>query len=226
MERRGTVVLLSGGLDSCVATAYAVEAWPPVKCALWFAYGQRHRKEWHHAQLIADHYHIPLRVIDVDLRWMTPGEVGHLLKPDFDPEAAHSTVEDQFGHNVSATFVPGRNIIFLAYAAALADAEGLTDIVGGMNAVDFSGYPDCRPEFIRHMETAISNGLRHSVNIRTPLISLKKSEIIRLGKALNAPMHLTWSCYAGGEKPCGKCPSCVIRAKGFAEADLPDPALV
>jgi len=197
-----------------------------VRLAVQFDYGQTHHKELEHARKVCEHYGIPRTMIHVNMGHIKPTEVGHLLRSELDTQLAHGTVVDQHGEHVSATFVPGRNIIFLAYAGSLCDSEGYRGIVAGMNAVDYSGYPDCRPQFLHAMERALGHGLRWGVQIHTPLVMLKKSEIIKLGMDLKAPLHLTWSCYTGNTRPCGACPSCLVRAKGFKEAGVVDPALI
>jgi 7-cyano-7-deazaguanine synthase len=224
------IVLLSGGLDSCVAAAWAVRNAKdarPLK-AVHFSYGQTHEKEFMAGHKVADALGIPYESHVLNFTHIKPGEVGHLLKrkEDFNPDDAHQTVRDSQGFQVSATFVPGRNIIFLAYAGSLADSEGHRDIVCGVNSVDFSGYPDCRPRFIERMEGALSAGLRNPVRVHAPLINLSKVGIVRRGMQLNAPLHLTWSCYAGGATPCDKCPSCEIRNAAFKEIGIDDPARV
>lgn len=220
------LALLSGGLDSCVALAWGLKTQSRVAACISFNYGQSHAaRELSHAYAIAHHYGLEWRAILLGSIFELSPDVGDLLRPDFDPKAAHRTTRDQYGLEVSATFVPGRNITFLAIAGGICDAKGYDAIIIGVNAVDYSGYCDCRPEFIEAMELALSKGLRFPIKIHAPLINMSKAEIIKLGVDLNAPLHLTWSCYAGGEKPCGKCPSCVIRAKGFEAAGIPDPAL-
>jgi 7-cyano-7-deazaguanine synthase len=219
-----TVALLSGGLDSTVALAWALDTGLDVKQCIHFQYGQTHSKEVRSAEAVAEHYKIPLRPFFLPFNHISATDVGHLLLRDLDPVAANNTVLDSRGNSVSATFVPGRNIIFLAYAGSLCDSLGYTQIVIGVNSVDYSGYPDCRPQFIEMMEHALSSGLRWPVRIQTPLIHKSKVSIIKMGINLGAPLHLTWSCYTGLDKPCGKCPSCVIRIQGFKEVGVEDPA--
>jgi 7-cyano-7-deazaguanine synthase len=192
-----------------------------------FDYGQTHLRELEAAKRIAGYYSYSHRVVEVDFSFIKPGVVGHLLKApkEFSPMAAQLTVKDKTGENVSATFVPGRNIIFFAIAGAIADSEGCNIIVSGVNAEDYSGYPDCRPKFINSMNEALNDGLRAGVLIYAPVLRMKKVEIIQNGIELGAPLQLTWSCYAGREKPCGNCPSCLVRAKGFLWAGVEDPGL-
>ncbi|MRR09824.1 7-cyano-7-deazaguanine synthase, partial [bacterium] len=129
-----------------------------------------------------------------------------------------------------STYVPGRNAIFLAFGASYAEAEGCGAVVIGANALDYSGYPDCRPDFIRAMARAVTLGTRagregRPVRIMAPLLKLTKSQIVTLGLRLGVPYELTWSCYQGGRQPCGACDSCLLRAQGFAGAGTADPAL-
>ncbi len=128
------------------------------------------------------------------------------------------------------TYVPARNSIFLAVALGVAEARGLDAVWIGVNAIDYSGYPDCRPEFIEAFRGVAATGQKRGVEgdpiaIRTPLIETTKAEIVELGVELGAPLGLTWSCYQGGDTPCGQCDACVLRARGFAEAGVDDPAL-
>ena len=131
---------------------------------------------------------------------------------------------------IPVTYVPGRNIIFLSFAASFAEAIGAKTIFIGANAVDYSGYPDCRPEFIRSYQAMLARGLKTSVEgksikVETPLIHLSKAQIVKLAVKLKVPLQLTWSCYNGGSKPCGVCDSCRLRAQGFAQAKIGDSAL-
>lgn len=131
---------------------------------------------------------------------------------------------------VPPTYVPARNIIFVSFAASFAEAVGAKAIFIGANAVDYSGYPDCRPEFFKAFQAAMDRGLKAGagpcrVRVMTPLVDLSKADIVRLGVRLRVPFHLTWSCYNGGRKPCGVCDSCRLRATGFAEAGVTDGAL-
>jgi 7-cyano-7-deazaguanine synthase len=136
---------------------------------------------------------------------------------------------DGVDHGIPSTYVPARNSIFLAVALGVAEARGLDAVWIGVNAIDYSGYPDCRPEFIEAFRGVAATGQRRGVEgdpiaIRTPLIDRTKEEIVLLGTGLDAPLHLTWSCYLGGDRPCGACDACRLRAQGFAAAGLDDPA--
>ena len=131
---------------------------------------------------------------------------------------------------IPVTYVPARNSIFLAVALGVAEARRLDAVWIGVNAIDYSGYPDCRPEFIEAFRGVAATGQKRGVEgdpiaIRTPLIECTKSEIIRIGLRLDAPLALTWSCYRGGDEPCGTCDACALRARGFADAGVDDPSL-
>ena len=209
------LVLMSGGLDSTTVLAYAVSQGYEVT-GLSFDYGQRHRIELESSRRIAEYYGIRRNVFRVDLTQIG----GSSLTGDIPVE------KGQFGRvEVPNTYVPGRNIIFTSIAGGYADIEGIETIMLGVNAVDYSGYPDCRPEFISSMEKTLRLGMARSQNlsISAPLQKLSKSEIIRMGMKLGAPYELTHSCYEGGEKACGKCDSCLLRLKGFMESGFIDP---
>jgi 7-cyano-7-deazaguanine synthase len=221
------ICLLSGGLDS--ATCLAAARLDGFDCyALSFDYGQRHRVELDSAEQVAsalgaaDH-----RVARIDLRVF-----GHSALTD---EIAVPKGRDEWAMNreIPVTYVPARNTIFLAFALAWAEVLEANDIFIGVNALDYSGYPDCRPEYIRAFERmsnlATKAGVegRTRIAIRTPLIQLSKADIVRLGQKLGVPFELTHSCYdpdpAG--RACGACDSCLLRAKGFREAGIADPVL-
>ncbi len=219
----GAVVILSGGLDSTVCLAEAVVLHDRV-IALSVDYGQRHRVELERATAIAAHYGVEHIEQPLDLSaWG-----GSALT---DASIAVPTATDAAdGPAIPVTYVPGRNLIFLSLAVALAEARECASVSIGVNALDYSGYPDCRPEFIESFRGTAALALRVGVEgaavaITTPLLDLSKADIVRRGLELGAPLELTWSCYRGGATPCGDCDSCVLRAKGFAEADVIDPAL-
>ena len=216
-----SLVVLSGGLDSTVCMAIAAAAGPVV--ALTFDYGQRHFHEVDHAAGVAGFYRADHVVVRLDL---TGWGGSALTDASIDVPAAGASAADE----IPVTYVPARNLIFLSVAMGVAEARSLDDVYLGVNALDYSGYPDCRPEFIqsfvRTAELAMKRGVEgRPVRVQTPLISLSKAEIVRLGMKLDAPLYLTWSCYQGGTVPCGACDSCALRAKGFADAGVPDPAL-
>ncbi|HEY2711261.1 MAG TPA: 7-cyano-7-deazaguanine synthase QueC [Chthoniobacterales bacterium] len=219
------VVALSGGLDS--ATALAIcrqEGFEPY--ALSFRYGQRHAREIEAAREVARSLGaVEHRIAEVDLRLFG----GSALTAEIDVPKQRSETEMKTG--VPITYVPARNTIFLSYALAWAEVLGAQDIYVGVNAIDYSGYPDCRPEFIRAFENLANVATRAGAEegarfrIHTPLISLSKAEIIRRGVMLGVDYSLTHSCYdpTPDGLACGRCDSCQLRLKGFREAGLDDP---
>jgi 7-cyano-7-deazaguanine synthase len=216
----GHLVVLSGGLDSTVCMGLAAEEAGSPPLALTFDYGQRHRTELDRAAGVAGHYRAEHLVVHLD----TSAWGGSALTDtSIDVPEAGSTV------GIPATYVPARNSIFLAVALGVAEARDLDAVWIGVNAIDYSGYPDCRPEFIEAFRQVAATGQRRGVEgnpiaLRTPLIACTKEEIVRLGLDHGAPLHLTWSCYLGGERPCGTCDACVLRARGFEAAGVDDPA--
>lgn len=219
------VVLLSGGLDS--ATALAVARRDGFRChALTIAYGQRHAVEVETARRVANHLGaVDHRVLELDLRAFG----GSALTSDVPVPVDRSTEEMSSG--IPVTYVPARNTIFLALALAWAEVLESFDIFVGVNVVDYSGYPDCRPEFIAAYEQLANLATRAGVekrgrfSIHAPLIHLPKADIIRLGLSLGVDYSLTHSCYDPGEDggACGRCDSCRLRREGFAAAGVPDP---
>jgi 7-cyano-7-deazaguanine synthase len=218
---RLAVVLLSGGLDSTTVAAIArAQGWRIL--ALTIDYNQRHRIELDHAARVAEalgaERHI---VLPLDLT----GFGGSALTADI--AVPKGGVEP----GIPVTYVPARNTIFLSVALGWAEAAGARDLFIGVNALDFSGYPDCRPEFIAAFEAMANTATKAGVEgegfkVHTPLMRLDKAGIIAAAQAVNAPLHLTWSCYdpTPAGTPCGLCDSCRLRAKGFAEAGIADPA--
>ena len=237
------VTLLSGGLDSTTVTAYAKDRVDHMS-AITFHYGQSHSKEVDCAVRIAGIMGIEHRLLDIsflsEVSWYSA-----LTNPDQFPTPTGRSNEE-IGHGVPMTYVPLRNTIFLSIAAAYLESRVLYAIeVDGVdasevtatvymapNALDYSGYPDCRPEFYKNMRRTFELGSKlwteYAVPIRieTPIINLPKAQIAALGIRLRAPLESTWSCYEGDEVPCGSCDSCILRAKGFAEAGIPDPLLI
>jgi len=221
------VCLLSGGLDSATCLAWAKKRGYDTY-ALSFDYGQRHRVELEAARRIASAVGATThRVATIDLRVF-----GNSALTD-DIAVPKGRDEAKMNSAIPVTYVPARNTIFLSFALAWAEVLEASDIVIGVNALDYSGYPDCRPEFIHAFEAmanlATKGGVEGTLRtkIHTPLISLSKAEIIRLGHELKVPLEITLSCYdpdASG-RPCGECDSCILRARGFEQAGLPDPAL-
>ena len=221
------VVLLSGGLDSTTTLAIAgAEGFAPH--ALSFRYGQRHQVELESAARVAEALGVAEHVIaDIDLRRFG----GSALTGDIAVPKDRGL--EAMGEGIPVTYVPARNTVFLSFALAWAEVLEASDIFIGVNALDYSGYPDCRPEYIaayeRMANLATRAGVegRQRVKIHTPLIQLTKAEIIRRGTALGVDYALTSSCYdpGGDGRPCGQCDSCRLRAKGFAEAGRADPLL-
>jgi 7-cyano-7-deazaguanine synthase len=224
---KNAVVLLSGGLDSTTALAVAkAEGFAPY--ALSFRYGQRHAVELDFAARIAETMGAKEHVIaDIDLRRFG----GSALTADLAVPKGRSV--ESMGNGIPITYVPARNTVFLSFALAWAEVLGSSDIFIGVNALDYSGYPDCRPEYIAAFErmanlaTAAGVEGRQHLEIHTPLIDLTKAQIIARGLALGVDYGLTSSCYDPGPegRPCGQCDSCLLRAKGFAEVGRPDPLL-
>jgi 7-cyano-7-deazaguanine synthase len=223
--KKKAVVLFSGGLDSTTALAWALAK--GYEClAVSFDYGQRHARENAAARAIARRLGVKLYEINLAFPWFASCSlVNKNLKL---PDVKLAKIGRK--GDIPSTYVPGRNLVFASVGFSLADAEGAEAIVLGPNVLDYSGYPDCRPEFYRALQRAAAFGTRSGaggrpIKILTPLIKLSKAGIARLGLRLKAPLELTWSCYRGGNRPCGRCDSCKLRAKGFADAGLKDPAL-
>jgi 7-cyano-7-deazaguanine synthase len=217
------VVLLSGGLDSSTALAIAHQQGFELH-ALSFDYGQRHQREVDAAAAVARHYGVQYqKTITVDLRAFG----GSALTADFD--IPHSRSLEKMSQEIPITYVPARNTIFLSFALAYAEVTDADDIFLGINAIDYSGYPDCRPEYLEAYERMANLATKATTqdgrvfHIHAPLLRMNKAEIIHKGIELGVPYELTWSCYEGGELACGTCDSCLLRLNGFAEAGLQDP---
>ena len=217
------VVLASGGLDSTVTAALAREAGHEL---FWLTvdYGQRHAVEVPRARQIAAIMQAAKHtVLTVDLRVLGGSALTGELPV---PKDRHS---EERSRGIPVTYVPGRNLIFLSLAAAHAESEGASLIYFGANVLDYSGYPDCRPEFIRAFGAAVAAGTKSGVEgtalrVCAPLLEMTKADIIRTGVRLGAPLHLTHSCYDPvGDLACGRCDSCVIRQEGFLKAGVEDP---
>jgi 7-cyano-7-deazaguanine synthase len=208
-----TVVLLSGGIDSTTTLYYAKNK--GYKChALIFDYGQRHRREVSAAVAVSVRAKVPYQIIKIPLPWKGSSLLDKKIKVPVRKSLK----------GIPSTYVPARNTIFLSFALSYAEAIGAKAIFIGANAIDFSGYPDCRPSFYEAFRRVVKTGTRKSldgtrdkqeIEIKTPLINMTKARIIALGLKLKAPLKLTWSCYMGGRKPCGVCDSCRIRERGF-----------
>jgi 7-cyano-7-deazaguanine synthase len=215
------VILLSGGLDSTTTLAKALDDGCEMT-ALSFRYGQRHVKELTSAANVCKHYGVKHVIMSLDLSMYRSA----LTRPEL--AVPENRDESKMGQDIPITYVPARNIIMLSVAAGLCESIDADRIYIGANSVDYSGYPDCRPEFFQAYEKMISVGTKagvegHPIKIMTPILHFSKADIVRLGEKLHAPLEMTWSCYEGGEKACGKCDSCQLRLKGFEEAGFKDP---
>ena len=216
------VVLLSGGLDSYTAAAIAKSQGFTLH-ALTVRYGQRHAREVDAARRVAAALGVAAHLdLDLDLRGIGGSALTSEMPVPFDRDLSAS--------DIPSTYVPARNTIFLSLALGWAEVLNARDLVIGVNALDYSGYPDCRPEFIRAFEALAALATRAGVEgarfrVHTPLMALTKADIIRRGLELGLDYRLTHSCYdpAPDGAPCGRCDSCVLRARGFAEAGAPDP---
>src|SRR5215470_15358625 len=221
--QKKAVVLLSGGLDSSTALAIAHHQGFELH-ALSFDYGQRHQREVDAAAAVARHYGVRhQKTISIDLRAFG----GSALTADID--VPHSRSLEKMSQEIPITYVPARNTIFLSFALAYAEVAGANDIFLGINAIDYSGYPDCRPEYLEAYERMANRATRattqdgRAFHLHAPLLHMNKAEIIRKGVELDVPYELTWSCYEGRDLACGTCDSCLLRLNGFAEAGLKDP---
>ena len=223
MPNKKAVVLLSGGLDSSTTLAIAHHDGFELH-TLSFDYGQRHQREVDAAAAIARHYGVQQqRTITIDLRAFG----GSALTSDI--AVPHNRDFESMAQEIPITYVPARNTIFLSFALAYAEVQQANDIFLGINAIDYSGYPDCRPEYLEaythmaNLATKASTQDGRTFAIHAPLLRMDKAEIIRKGLELDVPYALTWSCYEGGELACGTCDSCLLRLHGFAEFGIPDP---
>ncbi|MBV8896611.1 MAG: 7-cyano-7-deazaguanine synthase QueC [Acidobacteriaceae bacterium] len=227
MSTPRAICLLSGGLDSTTCLALARREGFECYC-LSFYYGQRHHFELEAASRIAQQLAaVEHKVVSIDLRAFG----GSALTSSLDVPKHRS--HQEIVNGIPITYVPARNTIFLSFALAYAEVRSATDIFIGVNALDYSGYPDCRPEFIEAFERmanlATKAGVEATtrVRIRTPLIAMSKADIVRSATELGVDLGATHSCYDPDPdgRPCGECDSCLLRRKGFAEANIPDPAL-
>ena len=216
------IVLLSGGLDSSTALYVAKKEGFDELYALTFEYGQKHDREIRSASAIAKA--VGVREHKIVRLMLNAWKGSSLTDPDVviqDGDADRTDIPD--------TYVPARNMVFLSVAASYADALDITDIFIGVSEMDYSGYVDCREEFIRSMEQTINLGTvlgaekKQKITIHAPFVSMTKADEVKLGTKLGVDFSLTWSCYRGGEKPCGTCDSCLLRARAFAEAGIADP---
>jgi len=215
------LVVLSGGQDSTTCVYWAIERFGREQVSsVTFDYGQRHRIELDCAKEIAEFAGISNVILPID----TFAALGGNALTDSDI-AVESVVNST--SSLPNTFVPGRNLVFLTFAAALAYQRGITHLVTGVAQTDYSGYPDCREETLRLLQEALRKGMESQVQIHTPLMHLSKKETVAMANALGAlpAMALTHTCYNGERPPCGHCAACKLRAKGFAEAGIADPLL-
>lgn len=217
------IVLISGGLDSATTAAVAGNDGYDLY-ALSFDYGQRHRKELECASRVAESMgSVEHKIVSFDMRLF-----GASALTD-DIEVPVSRDSSEMSSSIPVTYVPARNTIFLSFALAYAETVKASDIFIGVSQVDYSGYPDCREEFIRSFESTANLATKAGVEgesryaVHTPLITLSKAETIALGTKLGVDYALTWSCYKGLEKACGKCDSCILRLAGFEKAGFADP---
>jgi len=222
-QGRKAIVLLSGGLDSATTLYLAKKNGFHCFCLI-FDYGQRHKRELQSAKRIAQRVKCPYTILKINLPWKGSALLDRKIKV---PEPANPRTREP-ANPVPSTYVPARNIIFLSFALSFAEAIKAEAIFIGAHIQDYSGYPDCRPEFYRAFSQIIATGTKtgleqRKIKIETPLIRKTKAQIIRLARRLEVPLALTWSCYRGGKVPCGKCDSCYYRAKGFLEAGIDDP---
>ena len=217
------VILLSGGLDSAVTLFLAARR--GYECfAISFDYGQRHKTEIANAKHMASLAKAHFKVVNLRFPWK-----GSSLTDKKLALPVNRTVREIISRGIPSTYVPARNSIFLSIAASYAEAIGASKVFIGAHSEDSSGYPDCRKGYLKKFAEAIRLGTKRGtegrLSVEFPLIDKTKRGIIKLGLSLNVPFEFTRSCYRGGSKPCGECDSCILRAKGFKEAGVKDPAL-
>lgn len=210
------IILLSGGLDSAVTLYIAKYRGFDCRCLI-FDYGQRHNKEIESAKKIAGKAGCHYDILKISLPWKGSVLLGSRKRLPAASRRLPAAIPD--------TYVPGRNIIFLSFALSYAEAIAGQAIFIGAHNQDYSGYPDCRPEFFKAFRAMAQKGTKFGVEnkqivIEAPLLNKGKAEIIKIGAKLGVPFSLTWSCYQGGKKPCGKCDSCYFRIRGFKEAGI------
>jgi len=214
------VSLLSGGLDSSTLLSYVVSQGYEV-VALSFDYGQRHSRELESARKIADYYKVKHRIMKIDLRAIG----GSALTDDISvPESPLNEI----GKDIPVTYVPARNTILLSIALGVAEVTDSSKIFIGANALDYSGYPDCRPEYFDSINQTFNLATKKTVEgghieVDAPLLRYSKADIVNLALRLKTPLEITWSCYSVNDKACGVCDSCKLRLKGFMEASSEDP---
>ncbi len=221
--QKKAIVLLSGGLDSTTTLAIAHSEGFELH-TLSFDYGQRHQREVAAAEAVAQYYRVQQqRTVSIDLRMFG----GSALTTDI--EVPHARTLEKMAQEIPITYVPARNTIFLSFALAYAEVTNANDIFLGINAIDYSGYPDCRPEYLEAYESMANLATKAAMqdgrkgHIHAPLLYMNKAQIVQRGVELGVPYELTWSCYEGGDLACGTCDSCLLRLNGFAEAGMHDP---
>jgi 7-cyano-7-deazaguanine synthase len=218
--KQKALVILSGGQDSTTCVYWAIERFGRESVeSLTFDYGQRHRQELEAASGVAKHAGIPNVILPIN----TFEAIGGSALTDSSIEVPGMTGDE----SLPATFVPGRNLVFLTFAAAYAWRYDIRHLVTGVAQTDYSGYPDCRRETIDALENTLALGLERDFKIHTPLMNLSKKDTVLLAKGLGAmeAMALTHTCYNGSVPPCGECAACILRARGFTEAGIPDPLI-
>jgi 7-cyano-7-deazaguanine synthase len=227
-NQKKAIVLLSGGIDSATTAAYAIKQGFAVY-AITFSYGQKHSTEIRFAEKLCKFFRISNHII-IEI----PAHIfsSSSLSSESETPVPKNRDIGSADKEIPSTYVPGRNILFLSYALSFAESIDSRDIFIGANAIDYSGYPDCRPKFLKSFEAMANIGTKAGVmgdgfNIHAPLLELKKSEIIRLGISLGMDYTLTQSCYDPGSdgSSCGECDSCQIRKMGFLEAGVTDPTI-
>jgi len=236
------VILLSGGLDSTTVAAYALREGYELT-ALTLDYGQKHNREVESARKVSELMKMKWELVDFSFYKKLAWYSALTSSTDFCVPLQRDSAE--MARDIPATYVPFRNTFFITVAAAFLESQVLSlieskkispseleaSIFIAANAIDYSGYPDCRPKYYEKMSQVLFQGsklgaqYRKQIGIRTPVISMTKADIVKMACELKAPVEYTWSCYAGGDVPCGKCDSCILRAKGFADTGLTDPLL-
>lgn len=217
------IVLLSGGLDSSTVLAMAKERGLDI-VALTFDYDQKHSREIESAKKIAKHFRVKEHIV-------LPLQIGKYLASSLTQSSMQIPAGRdmaEIGTGIPSTYVPSRNIIFLTIAASIAESRGAGSVFIAANAVDFSGYPDCTPEFLGKFQDMLDVGTRagkegKGIKIEAPILRKSKADIVKEAARLKVPLELTWSCYKGGRKACGRCDSCLLRLEGFRAAGLKDP---
>lgn len=214
-KKKKGIILLSGGIDSAT-TLYIAQKRGYQMRALIFDYGQLHRKEIAAAKKIACCAGVPYQCLSITIPWSRSALTDSRIPLPLD--------KAEKLHGIPSTYVSGRNIIFLSYAVSFAESISARAVFIGAHIEDYSGYPDCRPEFLKAFQKMIGLGLKvPSIKIVAPLLRKSKKEIIRIGLRLNVPYKFSWSCYSGKQRPCGHCDSCYFRARAFSQLGIKDP---